>query len=333
MEDFSRYTLEVLHCFGLSGIKKLEEECNAYEIVPDRVGSVNSPFRVGAELIAYSYASTKYWVLSRVNVHKQWIVSKSSLLKFIVSAQGMKIHRRTSEDYEKTMDRLIRELKGTHYCLLPNQSLDKVFKRTFTRVEYTDYIHKKLPGCDFLTRNIPLEEFAIPVRGTEDIGFFKDVYAVQLSDEVLIELPEIVPQQKFNLEIVGDKDSFKFFLNYEDIIGTIWLFQNFKDEPWEVAEPLDTDTNPLRIGTIFVRKCLNTYNRFVRRSYVITNEQTPFPQSDEGSTKLYTIRHVPSGKESYGHYQIDKSFTLYKPTAKEVATALPFGNWGLTDRV
>lgn len=146
------------------------------------------------------------------------------------------------------------------FSMKPNRNINGAFKKVFktdrehkkymARIEDTLKFHYGLEHSVDLSgitlKDVPLEHQALFVSWSrtsrwedeanwgKDLGAFKDCYSVILSDEMLGAIGTTLTGHTYHLEVVELDDRYRFILNYNEIIGNRWLFENFKGEPWNL---------------------------------------------------------------------------------------------------
>jgi hypothetical protein len=207
----------------------------------------------GSIIKLQNYRGTQYWDISSSD--------NSSLQLKEYEMQKEVIHSgkvRLVEKYDPK--EVLSLIDWKKFVLKPNRHLRGMFRRVFKNAkEHKDYMlavqetlkfHSGLEcgvnAPDIPIKNIPLRHQALFISWSRtkrweedpnwgsDLGEFKDYYSVLLSDEVLAAIGTVLTGNTFYLEVVELDDRYRFILNYSEIIGNRWLFENYKGEPWNL---------------------------------------------------------------------------------------------------
>jgi len=140
------------------------------------------------------------------------------------------------------------ELDMQKFFNKPNIDLSSAFTKLLSKKEYNDYVWDQKTQSsntstdDFNLSLVPIEEQAMWVNWPtdsyfdpnwgKDLGEFKNCHAVIISERMLETLGMLLAEHTFYLEVVELEDRYRFFLKYNSILGSKWMFENYKGEKW-----------------------------------------------------------------------------------------------------
>ena len=290
-----------------------------------RTKTVNSiPER--SRLLVHQYSCSPYWVVT-VNNLPTMLILGGKLRRLV---KEIKAFSKCSPSFEELLEHITRQC----FALTPNKDPHNIFSTCLSPKEHAGYLKKVIHKYGKLY-DVPLEEYPMSVTWDlhEDSDAWKSHFSerfrtassVVLGREPTIFVPlGMIGGNGYNLEIKETDKSFNFYVKYDQILGSRWLVQNFKNESWEMDKVLSRDElDYLKAGSVFVINELSVSDRVTRQVFVVKSVAKNFKRG--GSINIMAMKLHPDGTTTQHLYTVpDASHRLLKPTPKEMAKALPY---------
>ncbi len=145
----------------------------------------------------------------------------------------------------KTTESLLFDIDFHGFPMEPNQNLEEAFEYMYSKARYQLYLAECGIGRPELVKGLTLLEMPLHISWPiskygddeanwgKDLGYLRESYAVRLSKNTIDQMRSPLDNQVLYLEIVELDDRYRFYVKYEQLLGSIPLFENFKGEKWK----------------------------------------------------------------------------------------------------